>query len=358
MKPWFLWSAVSHTARLSTVLQILLYLPLTLATLSKSAFLLLSLLLSAHSLIHGTLILLWGSQALSVLQVPMHPFLLLVSFNAFAQTVHHLLATATSWWGKILTFSGPSFVALEGLSSLLVAQKVGQIGKELADEVESYQFAILLASAAAYVVASWWIVVAYPAAATSPLASTLLGVAFTAFLFLTIIGFRLRRTNIVESSMLSLFLAYNIWLCGFDQTSFTDPASSYAPLLSNILPHLQTLVNFIANTLPKPVLVALLYRLAILQFASRILPTIGVDAWEIGDSSDGWGGRPTSIMTRILLTYRQLIFIMVYSHLLLLDPASQVWWRWANIMFTLLLWAVELTVSPDGDDVSTKWKVD
>lgn len=66
---------------------------------------------------------------------------------------------------------------------------------------------------------------------------------------------------------------------------------------------------------------------------------------------------------------------MVYSHLLraslvlylkgnalnmptVLDPASQVWWRWANVMFTLLLWSVELVVSPDGDDVSTKWKVE
>lgn len=230
-------------SRLSTVLQILLYLPLTLATLSTPAFLLLSLLLSAHSFIHGTLILLWGSQLLSVLQVPMHPFLLLVSFNAFSQSVHPLLTTSVGWWGKILTFSGPTYVAMEGLSSLLFAQKVGQVGKELADEAESYQFGILIASAAAYVVAAWWIVVvccpsvllvpssfwlaqAYPAAATSPLSSTLLGVALTAFLFLTVIGFRLRRTNIVESSMLSLFLAYNIWLCGFDQTSFSDPASS------------------------------------------------------------------------------------------------------------------------------------
>lgn len=41
-----------------------------------------------------------------------------------------------------------------------------------------------------------------------------------------------------------------------------------------------------------------------------------------------------------------------------LDPSSQVWWRWANIMFTLFLWAVELVVSPDGDDASVKWKVD
>ncbi|KAH7883539.1 hypothetical protein F5I97DRAFT_1938262 [Phlebopus sp. FC_14] len=359
MKPWLLWKVVSHTARLSTVLQILLYLPLTLATLSTPAFLLLSLLLSAHSLIHGTLILLWKSPALSVMQVPMHPFLLLVSFNAFSASVHPGLITAASWWGKVLTFSGPLYVAMEGLSSLLFAQKVGQVGKDLADEAESYQFTILIASAAAYVVAAWWIVVAYPSAATSPLSSTLLGVASTAFLFLTVIGFRLRRTNIVESSMLSLFLAYNVWLCGFDRTSFSDPASSYAPLLSNILPHLQTLVNFVTNTLPKPVLVALFYRLTILQFASRILPTIGADPWEAEDpTNDGWDGRPTSTMTRILLTYRQLIFVIVYSHLLLLDPASQVWWRWANIMFTLLLWSVELVVSPDGDDVAAKWKVE
>lgn len=230
-------------SRLSTVLQILLYLPLTLATLSTPAFLLLSLLLSAHGFIHGTLILLWGSQLLSVMQVPMHSFLLLVSFNAFSQSVHPALATAVAWWGKFLTFSGPIYVAMEGLSSLLFAQKVGQVGKELANEAEGYQFGILIASAAAYVVAAWWIVVvgrlsascylrsppvtqAYPAAATSPLSSTLLGVALTAFLFLTVIGFRLGRTNIIESSMLSLFLAYNIWLCGFDQTSFSDPASS------------------------------------------------------------------------------------------------------------------------------------
>lgn len=152
------WPASDHGRRLSTVLQILLFLPLTLATLSTSAFLLLSLLLSTHSLIHGTLILLWGSQALSVMQVPMHPFLLLVSFNAFAQSVHPLLGIATSCWGKILTFSGPSFVALEGLSSLLVAQKVGQVGVALVHAAEGYQLVILLASAAAYVVAAWWIV--------------------------------------------------------------------------------------------------------------------------------------------------------------------------------------------------------
>ncbi|TFK77145.1 hypothetical protein BDN72DRAFT_866924 [Pluteus cervinus] len=361
-QPWILWSAISTTARLSTALQILIFLPLTLATLSRSAFLLLSLLLCIHALIHGTLILLWGSKALSVMQVPMHPFLLLVSFNAFSTTAHPWLIVATDWWATGLTMSGPLFIAMEGLSSLLVVQKVGQEGKRLVGEGEVFQFGLLFATAAAYVGSAWWIVASYPEAASSPLSSTLLGVALTAFLFLTIIGFVLRRTNIIESSGLALFIAYNVWLCGFDQKSFSDPASSYAPLLSNLMPHLQTLMNFVIYTLPKPVLIALLYRLSILHLASRILPTIGAGAWPSEGTEDGWDGRPvrsfTSTLTRILLTYRQFIFVTVYSHLLLLDHSSQIWWRWMNIFFTLLLWAVELFVTNDDDVLTKNWKVD
>jgi len=245
------------------------------------------------------------------------------------------------------------------LSSLLVVQKLGQEGKRLVGRGEVYQFGFLIATAVAYVASAWWIVVSYPTAAASPLSSTLLGVAITAFLFLTFIGFVLRRTNIIESSGLAVFIAYNVWLCGFDQKSFTDPASSYAPLLPNILPHFQTLLNFVINTLPKPVLIALLYRLTMLQLASRILPTIGADSWESEEGVDnGWDDRPTSTLTRILLTYRQSIFITVYSHLLLLDHSSQIWWRWMNIFFTLVIWSVELLVSSEDDGVTKEWKVD
>ncbi len=87
------------------------------------------------------------------------------------------------------------------------------------------------------------------------------------------------------------------------------------------------------NTLPKPVLIALLYRLTILHLASRIIPTIGVDTWEPEEGADdGWTDCPVSLCTgvtqlslrlftdvdatRVLLTYRQLIFITVYSQLL------------------------------------------
>lgn len=179
MAPWLFWKAVSSTARyvccstriylksrtdtasrrLSTAIQILIFLPLTLSTLSTDAFLLLSLLLFIHSLIHGTLTLLWGSPALSVLQVPVHSFLLLVCFNAFASNAHPLLVSAASWWGWALRWSSPGYIVMEGVSSLLAVQKLGQIGKELVEEGEKYQFGLLVGAAAAYVTSAWWIVV-------------------------------------------------------------------------------------------------------------------------------------------------------------------------------------------------------
>lgn len=48
---------------------------------------------------------------------------------------------------------------MEGLSSLLIVQKLGQVGKELVSEGEGYQFGLLVAAAAAYVTSAWWIVV-------------------------------------------------------------------------------------------------------------------------------------------------------------------------------------------------------
>jgi hypothetical protein len=143
---------------MSTVLQILIFLPLTLATLSRQAFLLLSLLLCIHSLIHGTLLWIWGSNVLSVLQVPMHPFLLLLCFNIFSSSISPWIVTATEWWGTILMMMGPLFIAMEGLSSLLVAQKLGQEGKKLEETGEVTQFGLLIAASATYVASAWWIV--------------------------------------------------------------------------------------------------------------------------------------------------------------------------------------------------------
>ena len=58
-----------------------------------------------------------------------------------------------------LSFFGPLFIVMEGLSSLLVVQKLGQEGKKLVYKGENYQFVLLVAAAVAYVASAWWIVV-------------------------------------------------------------------------------------------------------------------------------------------------------------------------------------------------------
>lgn len=41
-----------------------------------------------------------------------------------------------------------------------------------------------------------------------------------------------------------------------------------------------------------------------------------------------------------------------------LDHSSQIWWRWMNIFFTLIIWSVELIVSADDDIPEKDWKID
>ena len=48
----------------------------------------------------------------------------------------------------------------------------------------------------------------------------------TTLIFLTFIGFALRRTNVIETSCLALIVAYNVWLCGVDDALVLDPALS------------------------------------------------------------------------------------------------------------------------------------
>jgi arginine exporter protein ArgO len=118
--------------------------------------------------------------------------------------------------------------------------------------------------------------------------------------------------------------------------------------MSDIIPHLETLLNFMINTLPKPILISLLYRLSILQVASSIIPLIGSDGWTSEEDE-----AQTPRLAHILLTYRQFIFVAVFSQMILLDHSSQVWWRWINIFFTLSMWGVELSLS-DGIDSNMK----
>ncbi|KAG8878628.1 hypothetical protein FRB98_006033 [Tulasnella sp. 332] len=376
---WLIWSALASAAKLGTASQVLLYLPLTLSALSPPAFLLLSLLQTLHSLIHCTLYLIVPalSTFLPFLQLPVHPFLLLFSFNLFASSSSSRwwLLDGAQLWGKALRLWTPIFVGMEGLASIIVIQATGKTGRVMAERSETWQLMLLVGAAAAYVSSASWIVWSYSAIATTPLTSTLFGVAATALIFLTLIGFAQRRTNVIESSLLALYFAYNVWLCSPDTgeeygygsemyyASWVGAgAAAYVPLLQNLLYHLSKLLSFITHTLPKPLLLSLLYRLMILQLASKILPQIGDNSWPSSDDEVAWEDmRPSSRLTQVLLAYRQTIFVTVYSHLLLLDAPSQIWWRWANVFFTLVTWAMELllTNEDDTDEMGAKgWKVD
>lgn len=57
-----------------------------------------------------------------------------------------------------MTLSGPVFIVIEGMSSLLVVQKLGQEGKKVVSRGEAYQFALLIATAVSYVISAWWMV--------------------------------------------------------------------------------------------------------------------------------------------------------------------------------------------------------
>ncbi|KAG8934494.1 hypothetical protein FRC03_007140 [Tulasnella sp. 419] len=369
MSSWLIWNAFTSAAKALTVSQVMLYLPLTLSALSPPAFLLLSLLQTLHSLIHSTLhvVLPALSPSLPFLQLPVHPVILLLSFNLFSNPPRYLV-TLAAIWGKALRLWTPVFVGMEGLASLLVIQSTGRKGRDLSENNEGWQIMFLLGAGAAHVVSALWIVTTYPAIATTPLSSTLFGVASTVLVFLTLIGFAQRRTNVIESAGMFLYFAYNVWLCseeyedgGYGSEAYyaqwfyntSRGAAVYAPLLSNILPHLSKLLSFIQHTLPKSLLVSLIYRLLVLQLASNILPSIGADTWESEDgTTEIWEGRPSSTITKILLAYRQTIFVTTYSHLLLLDHSSQVWWQWANLFFTLAMWAIELLLTNEEDDIT------
>jgi hypothetical protein len=64
------------------------------------------------------------------------------------------------------------------------------------------------------------------------------------------------------------------------------------PLLDNLIPHLETMVKFLTQSLPRPLIAALLFRLVILHLASRIVASMGDDPWDDDDGSVGWENKP------------------------------------------------------------------
>ncbi|WVO16053.1 hypothetical protein L204_103718 [Cryptococcus depauperatus] len=237
------------------------------------------------------------------------------STSIFPSFSHWLVNVLPFAYAQILRWVSPLFTLLEGISTLLVIQVAGRVGKGWADEedkdegLEWRSVVALMAAALVYCAGLAGVVKVFPLSSTSALPAFFLGSALTSVLFLSLIGFSLKRTNVLETSLVFVYVVYSAWLSGIEG-----------------------------------------------EMESRTF-----------EGKEGfWDGRtlgdePANMrLTTIFLSYRRAILIAVYTHLLLLDGGSQTWWRWINIALLLSVWSLELLLDAEGDDTDSvaRWKVE
>ncbi|WVR03178.1 hypothetical protein IAU60_000169 [Kwoniella sp. DSM 27419] len=416
----------TFTQGLATFTQVLLALPMALDLLGPPSFLLLSLLFTLHHFLYSTLRLVLKNtplaplvSILSFLSPFISSFLVLLTIYYYLQPPtptaprslipnlsHYLVNIVPFAYAQILRWVSPLFTLLEGISTLLVIQVAGRVGKGWADEeekdegVEWRSLVGLVAAALVYCAGLAGIVKTFPLSPESSFPAFLLGAALTAVLFLSMIGFSLRRTNVLETSLVFVYVAYSAWLSGVESAmeprtygtgwlpAPSSPLRQPEPLPAPELTSVSALLSYavhstfpsfisVSRTLPPHLLLSLIYRVAILHAAAKIVPGLRKASlgWDDGMSDGGlstdgqpgfWDGRslneePANMrITTIVLSYRRAILIAVYTHLLLLDAGSQTWWRWINIALFLSVWSLELLLDAEGDETEAvaRWKVD
>nr|ODN87043.1 hypothetical protein L203_03817 [Cryptococcus depauperatus CBS 7841]ODO01306.1 hypothetical protein L204_02034 [Cryptococcus depauperatus CBS 7855] len=409
---------LSFIQGMATFAQILLALPMALDLLGPPSFLLLSFLFAIHHFLYSTL-------RLCLKNTPVAPLIYILSFlsplvssmltlvtiyfylsppspasstSIFPSFSHWLVNVLPFAYAQILRWVSPLFTLLEGISTLLVIQVAGRVGKGWADEedkdegLEWRSVVALMAAALVYCAGLAGVVKVFPLSSTSALPAFFLGSALTSVLFLSLIGFSLKRTNVLETSLVFVYVVYSAWLSGiegemesrtFGFSWFPSPSplrqpSSLPPIDK---PSISSLISYslhslfpsfmtVLRTLPPHLLLSLIYRITVLHMAARIVPILRRASMGWDERIEGkegfWDGRtlgdePANMrLTTIFLSYRRAILIAVYTHLLLLDGGSQTWWRWINIALLLSVWSLELLLDAEGDDTDSvaRWKVE
>lgn len=130
---------------------------------------------------------------------------------------HVLVNVLPYLYASVLRWVSPLFTLIEGVSTLLVIQVVGRVGKGWAEDDEKEEglewrslVGLVLASLI-YSGGLWLVIYAFP---KTTLPAFLLGAALASTVFLSLIGFSLRRTNVLETSLVLLYVAYSAWLSG------------------------------------------------------------------------------------------------------------------------------------------------
>ncbi|WOO85072.1 putative protein [Vanrija pseudolonga] len=395
--------ALAYIGGMATFSQVFLSLPMALDLLGPPSFLLLSLLFTLHHFLYSTLRLLCKNTILaplifllSLLSPVISGACVLLTLYYYlyppqaGNTAGHILVNVLPYlYASILRWVSPLFTLLEGISTLLVIQVVGRVGKGWADDDEKEEglewrsLVGLVVAALVYSAGLWLIIWAFPAA---PFPAFLLGAVLASTLFLSFIGFSLRRTNVLETSLVLFYVAYSAWISAAEgameprQYGSSWLSHDWAVPKSVSAPNVNTLAHIaygnlfdslwhVSLSLPPHLLLSLIYRVVVLHFAARIVPVIRKSTGWDGESDavpNFWDGRslgeePANMrITTIVLSYRRPILIAVYTHLLLLDAGSQTWWRWINITLFLAVWSLELLLDADDDAESSvgRWKVE
>lgn len=382
-------AVLAFTQGLATFSQVLLGLPAALALLGPASFLLLSLLYTAHHLLYATLRLALKNTPLAplvsvaaVLSPAISAALALLTLYFYlappapgATLAHCLVNILPFAYAQLLRWVSPLFTLLEGISTLLVIQVAGRVGKGWADEedrdegLEWRTVVALVAAALVYCAGLAGVVKTFP---SLPFPAFLLGAALTAVLFLSLIGFSLKRTNVLETSLVFVYVVYSAWLSGVEAEmpsgTFGSSSSSFPPpsplrqshpLPSTVGPSVNSLLSYalhaavpsfitVSETLPPHLVLSLIYRVTVLHLAAKIVPVLrrASMGWDDRDEREGfWDGRtlgdepavccisdthtPLSYVltkrgkinknmriTTVFLSYRRAILIAVYTHLL------------------------------------------
>lgn len=175
---WF-HSSIRFAAQLVSILQVLLFLPLTLDIAGPDCMLALSLLLTLSFASSATLHLCvrsntrWRpvSTLVAWLQPLVIPALLLLTLNLYsttgeAQHHHHpawltyALAAAPAYWERLLRTSSPVFVILEGLCTLLCIQALSRfsLGRIQASKTpDLFRMGSLILAAGVYVASAYFL---------------------------------------------------------------------------------------------------------------------------------------------------------------------------------------------------------
>ncbi|KAG0660359.1 hypothetical protein C6P46_004659 [Rhodotorula mucilaginosa] len=388
---WF-HASIRFAAQLVSVLQVLLFLPLTLDIAGQDCMLALSLLLTLSFACSATLHLCvrtntrWRplSTLVAWLQPLVIPALLLLTLNLYSTSstgeatlavsdedrhpawLDHVRA-APSYWERLLRTSSPVFVILEGLCTLLCIQALSRfsLGRIQASRApDLFRMGSLILAAGVYVASAYFLWESY-GAVPDRISSTLIGVAVTTILFLSGISFSIQKGNVIESSLMLAYAVFQIFHLSSRPQMYTGGLLSHVfratgtnghpPLPPVVLQSLDAISKAVSQTFGAGV-EFVMAAVAVFYAATRIVLNLKrqtTGSWNDDDRKLSDEEPAARIMT-IGLAYARPLLIAVYTHLLVLSSSNdQVFWRWGNVFLVQLLWAIEIRLGQHLDDDET-----